>query len=205
MSEQNYKAPGLISDFTTYMWMEVIIKKCVSWLQTHTYFNRLSCTVMSYAAWAVKSTLKETVTKNVYFHYDLFYHVKPVQYSLHITFWQVMNIIATALFMAETYLIILPDPRWRPPFRLQFIILTGPKLAVIFGTLIGFIMISIIIISTTILNSPLNRYVVCNKFVFWNSFASQHTVHTQLSLATEHISDIIVIYLIVFNHYYRES
>jgi hypothetical protein len=42
---------------------------------------------------------------------------------------------------------------------------TWPKLAVIFGTLIGFIMISIIIIITTILNKPLHRTAVCNIFI----------------------------------------
>jgi hypothetical protein len=52
-------------------------------------------------------------------------------------------------------------------------------------------MISILTFITTILHSPLHRTVVCNKFVFWHSFASQHIVHTQLSLATEHISDIM--------------
>lgn len=58
-------------------------------------------------------------------------------------------------------------------------------------------MISIIIITTTILNKHLHRAVVCNKFVFWHSFASQPIVLTQLSLATEHITDTIVTYLIV--------
>jgi hypothetical protein len=76
------------------------------------------------------------------------------------------------------------------------------KWAVLFGTLVGFIMISIIIIITTILNSPLHRIVVRNKFVFWHSFTSQPIVHTQLSLAAEHISDTIVTYLPVFKHYY---
>jgi len=35
------------------------------------------------------------------------------------------------------------------------------RVAVIFGTLVGFIMISIIIIITTILNNPMHRYAVC--------------------------------------------
>ena len=79
--------------------------------------------------------------------------------------------------------------------------ITNPKMAVLFGTLIGFIMISIIIIITTILDSPLHRYVVCNKFIFWYSFAPQHIVLNQLSLVTEQISDTILTYPIVFNHY----
>ena len=107
-----------------------------------------------------------------------------MQYSLHITFWQALDSVATALFMADTSGLFAWKPKW----------------AVLFGTLIGFIMITIIIITTTILNSPLHRTVVCNKFVFWHCFTSQNTVHTQLSLATEHISDTTVTYPIVTNH-----
>jgi len=130
--------------------------------------------------------MKRDCGQNVYFHYDIFYHVKAVQYSQHITFWQVLSSIAIGLFMANTSGVQV----WMS------------KVAVIFGTLVGFIMISIIIIITTILNSPMHRTVVCNKFVFWHSLASQRIVLTQLSLATEHISDTDVTYLIVSNHYY---
>ena len=165
------------------MRMEKITMKHVFWIHIHTYFDQLSCTVISYAAWAVKSILKATVTKNVYFRYDIFYYVKPVQYILHITFWQAMGGVATSLFMVDTSFLQTLKSKW----------------AVIFGTLIGFIMINIIIIITTILKNPLHRAVVCNKFVFWHSFASQPIVLTQLSLATEHISDTIVTYLIVFS------
>jgi hypothetical protein len=52
--------------------MEVIIMKYIFWLQMHTYFDQLSCTIMSDAARAVKSTWKETVTENVYSHCDIF-------------------------------------------------------------------------------------------------------------------------------------
>jgi len=83
-----------------------------------------------------------------------FYHEKPVKYSLCITFWQVMNSLATALFMADTSDIQVSRSKW----------------AVLYGTLVGFIMISIIIIITTILKRHLHRTVVCNKFVFWAFF-----------------------------------
>ena len=152
-----------------------------------TYFHKPSCTVLSYAAWAVKSIWKETVAKMCTFIMTSFYHEKPVQYSQYITFWQVLSSIAIGLFVS--------DPLWGVGWT--------SRLAVIFGTLVGFIMICIIIIITTLLNSPMHRYVVCNKFVFWHSFASQRIVLTQLSLATEHISDTIVTYLIVFNDNYR--
>lgn len=55
-----------------------------------------------------------------------------------------LNSISTALFMAETYSLVTMKSKW----------------AVLFGTLVGFIMISIIIIITTILNSPLHRTVM---------------------------------------------
>jgi len=86
-----------------------------------------------------------------------------------------MSSVATALFMADTSFLQALKPKW----------------AVLFGTLIGFIMISIIIIITTILYNPLHRTAVRNKFVFWHYFASHPIVLTQLSLATEHISDTI--------------
>ena len=155
---QKCSASWLISDLTTYMWMVGITMKYVSLLQIHTYFDQLSCSMMSYAAWAVKSIWKETVTKNVRFHYDIFYHEKPMKCSLYFTFWQALNSVATALFMADTYALSTLKSKW----------------ALIFGTLVGFIMISIIIITTTILNSPLHRIVVCNKFVFW------HYLHVNL-------------------------
>jgi len=167
--------------------MEGITMKYVCWLQIHTYFHKPSCTVLSYAAWAVKSIWKETVTKMCTFIMTFFYHEKPVQYSQHITFWQILSSISVGLFIGNT----------------AWLVVWMPRVAVIFGTLIGFIIISIIIIVTTILNSPMHRYAVCNKNVFWHSFASQPIVLTQLSLATEHISDTIVTYLIVFNHYYH--
>jgi len=87
--------------------------------------------------------------------WHFFFHEKPVQYSQHITFWQVLNSIATALYMSDNSGIRAWSSTW----------------AVIYGTLIGFIMISIIIILTTILSSPMHRYVVCNKIVFWHSFS----------------------------------
>jgi len=64
-----------------------------------------------------------------------------------------LNSVATALFMADTYYLQTTKP---------------------FGTLIGFIMISIIIIITTILDSPLHRYVMlmttfCAAFLFFAS------------------------------------
>lgn len=55
----------------------------------------------------------------------------------------VMSAVATGLFTAETSSVG-----------------TKPKWAVVFGTLIGFIMISIIVIISTIMNSPLHRNMI---------------------------------------------
>ena len=84
-----------------------------------------------------------------------------------------MSAVAMALLMADT----------------GYLKTSKPNGAVLLGTLVGFIMISIIIIISTVIDSPLHTLMVCNKFLFWHSFALQHIVYTRLSLATEHTSD----------------
>jgi len=56
----------------------------------------------------------------------------------------VLAAIATGIFMAENSFLLTYRSKW----------------AVMFGTLIGFIMISIIIIITTVLNNPLHKAVL---------------------------------------------
>jgi hypothetical protein len=58
----------------------------------------------------------------------------------------VLGSLAMALFMSDTSYLVTVKAKW----------------AVVFGTLIGFIMISIIIIVGGILNTPLHRTLVSN-------------------------------------------
>jgi hypothetical protein len=67
------------------------------------------------------------------------------------------------------------------------LVMGKPKSALIYGTLIGFIMIYGIIIISILMNSPLHNHLVCNKFAFWHSFASKPIVIAELTLATSSV------------------